>query len=86
MTNIEQLAAQLGFLPSYKNCFGDEVSNSPQALEALIKALGYTTDSSEDIERAVVAEQNSLWTEGLPACVVIEDNERHYGIEVAIEK
>ena len=86
MSNIEQLASQLGFLPSYKNCFGEEVHNSPQALEALINALGYVTDRPEDIDRAIAAEKNNCWLDGLPACVVVQDGGQMYDIDVALEQ
>ena len=71
MNTLDQLADSLGFLPTYTNCFGDQVTNSPEALESLVKALGFDTSSQEKINEATESLENKYWQNVLPDTIVV---------------
>ena len=72
MNSLEELADKLGFLPSYLNCFGDEVTNSPEALETLINALGIDTSDASSVDSALNQLKADEWESVLPTTVVVD--------------
>ena len=71
MNTLNQLAEKLGFLPSYINCFGDQVTNSHEALQSLVGALGYDTSSEEKLAAATTEIDNHSWLNVLADTIVI---------------
>ncbi|MEL0067816.1 MAG: 4-alpha-glucanotransferase [Gammaproteobacteria bacterium] len=71
MNTLNQLAEKLGFLPSYINCFGDQVTNFPEALQSLVGALGYDTSSEEKLAAAATEIDNQSWLNVLADTIVI---------------
>ena len=71
MNNLNKLAENLGFLSSYTNCFGEEVSNSPEALQTLVSALGYDTGSESSLAEANDKLIKQPWLTVLPETIVV---------------
>jgi 4-alpha-glucanotransferase len=72
MSNLEKLATKLGFLPSYTNCFGQDVDYSPEAMTALVNSLGFDTSSDKVMAEAISQLDMEAWLNVLPKTIVVD--------------
>ncbi|NMP16301.1 4-alpha-glucanotransferase [Thalassotalea sp. Y01] len=72
MTPMQQLAEQVGFHPSYKDCYGNTVFANQDALKALLEAMDYDLSSDEVILAAAEQLKNGVWQRMLPATHLVK--------------
>lgn len=72
MTALSQLANQVGFHPSYKDCYGNIVHANQEALKALLQAMDYDLSSDDAILNSATHLQNKSWLSLTPAMQLIK--------------
>lgn len=72
MTAISQLAKQVGFHSSYKDCYGNTVHANQDALKALLQAMDYDLSSDAAILDSATQLQNKSWLSLTPAMQMVK--------------
>ncbi len=77
-----QLAREHGLELSYTDISGHEQVASPQALRAVLTALGVAVDREEDVERALLTARTARWTRPLEPVILAWEGEGTFSLHL----
>ena len=83
--SVEKLAELVGFHESYINSFGIHQIPKKDALEALLKAMGYNLTTEESISEHITTLEEKQWRSMLPATHVLKSTEVTPFIPVSLQ-
>jgi len=84
MTPIEKLARQVGFLSSYTNNFGKQISASDDSRIALLDAMGFAVETEQQVLSSLEKLQNKDWLRLLPLTKIIHAEDAEYNIQLSL--
>ncbi|MDN3652502.1 4-alpha-glucanotransferase [Thalassotalea ponticola] len=84
MTPMQQLAEQVGFHPSYKDCYHNTVYANQDALKALLEAMDYDLSSEHAILSAAERLQHGEWQKLLADTCIVKAELSQYSVPVSV--
>ena len=82
---IEQLAALVGFHPSYTDAFGNQVYANQDAQRALLQAMGYQTDNDAALNQSITRLSEQSWRKMLPNVHIAKSEQAQHLLTLSIK-